>query len=358
MQNSRKRWITNALAERGLVTRMMCRCALFLAATQSFAWCACADAGDARVVPYYGYQHAIELTNSHGVRVVLCPEVGGRILEYSLDGANILYLSEQEKNWKPGQRPQASAGRFDIGPELVIPKREILWSGKWTGEIVGPRHARLTSQDDPATGVRLIRDFRLHESSTRLLCTQTIVNVSDETKEWCHWSRTFAAGNGICLIPVSTINRFPKHYVMYEDGSLLNFAADEPHIRIRDGFVDIFDTPRKPKLGFDSYEGMIAYAAPNDMLFVKRFATFSDRVYNEAAGLTISVWYPDGQMIELEPIGPRERLAPGEAASFTEEWWLAPFEFPTESRTIDLQKLRVVTQKLKSPPEFYQRFVR
>ena len=49
---------------------------------------------------------------------------------------------------------------------------------------------------------------------------------------------------------------------------------------------------------------------PNDTAFVKRFPAFPDRVYNEAAGLTLSVWYPAGPRIELEPIGPRERLQP------------------------------------------------
>jgi len=52
----------------------------------------------------------------------------------------------------------------------------------------------------------------------------------------------------------------------------------------------------------------------NNLLFLKKYATFPDRVYNEAADLTISIWYPDGPMCELEPIGPRQRLAPGEAA--------------------------------------------
>jgi hypothetical protein len=75
------------------------------------------------------------------------------------------------------------------------------------------------------------------------------------------------------------------------------------------------------------------------LLFVKRFATFPDRVYNEAAGLTISVWYPTGPRIELEPIGPRERLQPKQSASFTEDWWLLPFTYPAEGQSIDLKTL-------------------
>jgi len=134
---------------------------------------------------------------------------------------------------------------------------------------------------------------------------------------------------------------------MYEEGWLINMQPDDPKIVRRDDYLQISPTPRKPKLGFDSYAGIIAYAAPNDLLFVKRFETYPDRVYNEAAGLTISVWYPDREMVELEPIGPRERLKPGESAAFTEEWFLAPLEFPAAGSEVDLADLRQAIEGLR-----------
>ena len=51
------------------------------------------------------------------------------------------------------------------------------------------------------------------------------------------------------------------------------------------------------------------------------------------------MWYPSGPRIELEPIGPRERLTPGESAAFTEDWWLLKFPFPKDSEQIDLKQL-------------------
>jgi hypothetical protein len=79
-----------------------------------------AEFSGVEVAPYLGYAEAVHLKNKH-ISVVLCPEVGGRVLEYALDGKNVLYLSDAEKKWKPGDRPESSAGRFDIGPELVVP---------------------------------------------------------------------------------------------------------------------------------------------------------------------------------------------------------------------------------------------
>jgi hypothetical protein len=79
---------------------------------------------------------------------------------------------------------------------------------------------------------------------------------------------------------------------------------------------------------------------PDNQLFVKRFPADPDRVYNEAAGLTISVWYPQGKMVELEPIGPRERLLPGAVAEFTETWSVAECPYPAAGESLDLARIR------------------
>ncbi len=311
-------------------------------------WVASAAAAenDAQVVTYHGYPNCIVLRNATN-KVVLCPEAGGRVLEYARQGENALYLEEAEtgKPYVPGKPASQTAGRFDIGPEKTIPPHPKLWAGRWKGEITGSRSARLVSQEDDATGTQLVREFQLAEAGSRLACTQTIRNISQRTTEWCHWSRTFALGGGICLLPTTTPSRFPNHYVMYEDGDRINLRPNDPQIRHRDGFLEILAAPKFPKLGFDSQAGWFAYLMPGGTLFIKQFPVYPDRVYNEVAGLTVSVWYPPGARVELEPIGPRERLKPGESATFTEEWFLATFPFPASGETVDLAKLRqVVTQ--------------
>ena len=47
----------------------------------------------ATIIEYHGYANAVELKRGNR-RAVLCPQVGGRPLEFSLDGKNALYLDE------------------------------------------------------------------------------------------------------------------------------------------------------------------------------------------------------------------------------------------------------------------------
>lgn len=308
----------------------------------------------ADVVKFHNYDKAIELRRNE-LKVVLCPQAGGRVLEFSRNGKQALWLDDKEKEWQPGAKSPMSAGRFDYGPELTVTPHPTIWSGEWKTEVDSGRcQATLTSPRDEAAGVQLIREFRLvigggetgpippqRSRPPRLECRQTIKNIGDKPLEACHWGRSFSPGGGICLVPLGPrLSRFPSKYAMYEDSAIINVRNTDDKIRERDGFLEILGPPRKPKLGFDSHAGWLAYVMPGDVLFIKQFSTYPDRVYNEAAGLTLSVWYPEGPRIELEPIGPRERLQPGESASFTETWYIADCKFPKPGENVDLARVR------------------
>ncbi|MFO0221691.1 MAG: hypothetical protein ACK56E_00120, partial [Planctomyces sp.] len=49
-------------------------------------------------------------------------------------------------------------------------------------------------------------------------------------------------------------------------------------------------------------------------------------------------------MIELEPIGPRERLEPGQTAEFTEEWSVGRFAYPAAGQQVDLVRLQQLVE--------------
>ena len=309
------------------------------------AGCAATCMDGAALADHSGYTDCIRLENNN-TRVVLGPHCGGRVLEYSWNGVNVL-ATDPKQNGKTGMH-NPYAGRFDIGPEMIVPDHPILWNGAWQAEIIGPRAARLTSQEDPATGLQLIREFRLDKTGAHLSCTQIMKNISTETKEYCYWSRTLALGGGIVLIPLTPNTHLPRNYVMYKPGRLVNFLPDDPNIRTRGGFLEITGTPEYPKLGMDSMAGWFAYLMKSNLLFVKRYPTFPDRVYNDAAGLTISIYYLRKQMCELEPIGPRETIRPGASAAFTEDWWLLPYPFPENREHVNLKHLaRTVAAKAR-----------
>ena len=126
---------------------------------------------------------------------------------YALRGTSAVHLGttspggSAQEGWKlqPGVNDDGpeggpAGGRFDIGPEMLNPPRPTLWLGSYTAEITGERSATLTSQPCEATGAQLVREFELAATGSGLSVTQRIRNVSDSTKKYFHWSRSFAHG--------------------------------------------------------------------------------------------------------------------------------------------------------------------
>ena len=286
------------------------------------------------IIKYHGYDKCIELKNGD-VRVVLGPDLGGRILGYELKGNNVLYLDPKLAGviYKPGviiRNPDG--GRSDIGPEMITPNRPALFLGKWEGEITGNLEARLISQKDTSTGVQLIRSFKLDEKGSRLTYTQVIKNVSNKTQYYCHWARTFVKGGGISLTPLNPRSRFPKGYLVYGPGSVMDYRpADEPNVRVRNSILEITGTPGRAKFVFDVRDGWLAYITKDDQLFVKKFPVYPERVYGEMSAANACVWYnTEGLMCEIEPIGPMETIKPGGEVSFTETWYLFDYKYPAD----------------------------
>jgi len=290
-------------------------------------------------IQYHGYNDCVKLENKT-TKVIVSGACGGRVLEYSLNGVNAIYLDPLQDGWTytPGQPTiDPCGGRMDIAPECTIPKHPDLWLGSWKTERTGPLSARMTSVADKATGVQLVRDFVLAPESSTLKVTQTIKNVSAKPVRWCHWSRTLAPTGGVCIIPLTPNSRFPEKYVIYEPGLLVNFRPKDDNVVIQDDTLFITGCPRQAKLGFDSYAGRFAYLTQDNLLFTKDFPVYPDRVYGELSSITICIYYHQ-KFCELEPIGPQEFIAPEESASYTETWSLRGSPYPADGK-FDFAKL-------------------
>ncbi|MEM6690959.1 MAG: hypothetical protein AAF664_16140 [Planctomycetota bacterium] len=262
---------------------------------------------------------------SNGVRVILGP-IGGRVLQYSRQGIDALFLSDADQD-QPGPTgsqtnwsKNPSAGRFDIGPELMIGPRKEWQKAPWEVERLDELSVRMTSPINERLSLRLIREFTLNPMDGSLTCKQSVENVGDKPFTYCHWSRTLVRGGGMFVIPREGFRRFPNGYVRYENGAM-KLRPEDDNVIVNDDFLIQTGPPLQPKLGMDTMANWAAVVWPDRWAFVKRFEMFPDLPYLEAGALTFSTWQPStGETIEVEPIGPAQTVAPGETASYTETW--------------------------------------
>lgn len=288
------------------------------------------------------------------VQVVADPGLGGRLLAYGPPGGNILYDDAAHPNWyfpHDNHWIGPAAGRFDVGPEEVIPEHPVLWTGAWTGQRTDDLHIVLSSPPDPASGLQLERRFALDPSGSHLRCTQVMRNITDRTLRRAYWGRSMVAGGGIVVVPVAADSRYPNGYLTYAGWPdyRINMRPKDPAVTVRDGCA-IVGPGLATKLGFDGTAGWIAYLTRSGTLLLKRYPVDPARRYADIAGLTASLW-SDGQgVLEVEPLGPEEVLAPGASAAFSEDWWLLPFPWPGDPAKVDLEAVRrAIAEAITTP---------
>lgn len=301
-------------------------------------------------VKLFNYPDCVELKND-STRVVLGHHVGGRLLVYERGGKNVLYLSDGEADWTEGGNSKpTSAGRFDLGPELIQARGDAIWNGPWTAEMTGDRQAKMTSGVDPKSGMQVTREFRLAADSSRLTITQTAFNRSDTVVKQGYWSRTFAVHGGVAVIPCdSSRSRFPKLYYTAPSRPVADMNPQEEAVRRINDFLVVDGPTTRPKMGFDSVKGWVAYQTRQDQLFVKRFPVFPLGDYGEATSINFSLWYPGSGGCEIEPIGPLQTMRPGESASFTVDWWLLDRKFPSSGKVDPKSVARDVNEDCAIP---------
>lgn len=310
-------------------------------------------------VPVVGdadWQAQIQVIDNGRVRVAADALHGGRLVAYALAGRNALYTDPAHPTWVYPENHDylgPAGGRVDIGPEETLPTHRALWSGAWAIERVDPLHLRMTSPVDTVTGVQLIRDVALDPDSTHLRCTQTMRNITDHPLRRAYWGRSLSPGGGIFVTGLSPDSRFPKQYIQYSNwpDSFILMRPSDPAISIRGGYLVMRGAPQQYKIGLDTRAGWLAYLMRNGLLFVKRFSVYPERRYADIAGLTICVWSFADRMVELEPLGPEELLAPGQSASFSEDWWLLDHPFPETGDDLDPVHLHaLIDQQAVSAP--------
>ena len=299
-----------------------------------------------RIITERKYPGCIELSND-SVRVVLEPNLGGRVLAYELNGKNVLYVDDSQDGLiYEGKNLHPSAGRCDFGPEKTVPAHPNLYLGKWSARMTGNREAEMISQKDSVTGVQLVRKFKLAQTGSRLEFTQVIKNISSSSRSYCHWSRTFVKGSGIALAPLHPQSRYPRNFILYGPGNILNFMPEsEENIRIREGVLELLAPPSQPKIVTDTETGWLAYITLDNQLFIKKYPVYPLRIYGEMAASTACVYYKP-LFCEIEPIGPMENIAPGKEASFTEYWYLFDFKYPDDKKA-NLQVLMTKIDELQ-----------
>lgn len=207
----------------------------------------------------------------------------------------------------------------------------------------------LTQPGEPPSGVRKSLSVKLAADRPHARLTHCLTNLGQSPIELAPWAITQLAPGGVALLPQPS---GPAD----EAGVLPNRRlAFWPYTRLQDERLRLGDAllrvsapvqPHSPfKIGYFNPHGWLAYRR-GGWLFVKRAPHQEGAPYPDY-GCNAEV-YTDGQVLELETLGPLLRIPPGETVTHEEEWWLLRgFETATDEEVAEAVRLFLKSEKGK-----------
>ncbi|MDB6024841.1 MAG: hypothetical protein JWM68_1064 [Verrucomicrobiales bacterium] len=276
------------------------------------------------------------------VSIAVTPNVGGRIVSYSLNGDNILFDGAAV-----GRRNMAGGYQCDIGPEtLDLPEHPVLWSGG-NGWQFKPWNVKLMSDPDDVTGVEIDKEITLEPDTGELGLTQWIKNISTNDVSYCIWDRTLCKSGGFVFFRLNPESFYPSGWAIHpEFDASFHFEKGKyssPHIKNMDGVLVIEANGKPTQIGADSRDGWIAYVR-GDLLFVKYFQVFPKADYTDDAN-TIEIFFNE-QVAELQLLSPEVALKPKQNYSFPEKWTLIHLD----KRVTTFKQARKLADKIPPSP--------
>lgn len=271
------------------------------------------------VVPFGGFERACRLVGRN-FEAHLPLEVGPRVLGFGpIGGPNFLNVYAKDYGIKDDGKYHSYGGhRLWVAPEEAG-KTMIADSSEPECEEI-ERGIRLASATDKFHTQREII-AQVSADGQSLTLEHRIYNRGAYPVDLALWAITVMVTEGVCVWP------FEDHIPHAQ-----KVLPSQPLVRW--GYTDLSD-PRwdlgheygavhqaageSQKLGMLIPQGIAAYSV-NGHTFVKTFPYHADRSYPDY-GVNFEV-YTRADMLEVESLGPNERILPGQYASHTEQWFV------------------------------------
>ncbi len=360
-----------------------------------FAACGAIPTANAQSIARSDYRGWNATTLSNGVASVqVVPDIGGRVIQYNLGSFEYFWVNQSLTGKLPPKSGLAPDGSWlNYGGEKLWPAPQG-WDNaeQWPGppdvvldgspyrcerlEKNGRKASiRLTSGEDPRSGIQFSRDIQLFAHSSHVHFDATMTNIDTKPRRWGIWTNAQqnaaareAAGKQGCYdknirvyCPINPKSKLPGGYcIMFGDADNPSFQLDANH-----GIMCVHYERRVGKIAMDSSAGWLATVhGTSGRVFVQRFKFDAGKEYPDNASVEIWLngagkfvaWGKENEFkddpiatppfIETELLSPFAALKPGERYTFPYDWYAATIggDYPV----IDCNDLGVVCVPLEA----------
>ena len=273
-------------------------------------------------VGFEGWPNCVHLSNRK-IELIVTTDIGPRIIRLGyVEGRNMLYVSAADRGKVGGDQWRIYGGHRlwhspEVMPRTYCPDNSPV-NHSWDGKTL-----TLTPDVETLTGIGKEVEITLDPEFNRVRVLHRLVNHNLWDVELSAWAITACAAGGKAILPQEpykdpALDLLPSRPVV-----LWYFTRmADPRWRWGNKYIQLLQDPSlksEQKIGILNKQGWAAYCLDDDVL-VKRFG-FDPKARYEDYGCNNEV-YTDGELLEVETLGPVTRLTPGQRVEHTENWMI------------------------------------
>lgn len=299
-------------------------CSFFVVQTKpSMAKQQSAPAGvTVETVEYKGWQRNLKLSNGTA-ELIITLDVGPRVIRYGYVGGANVFKEFADQIGKSGEKEWMIRGghRLWHAPEDLkrtydLDNAPVEWKQLKDGSV------RVTQKVEPLTGVQKEMDFTLDAEGAGVKVVHRLRNTNLWDVELSPWALTVMAPGGVEIIPLPPKTPHPQGLSPNQQMVIWPYT-DLGDKRWTWGarYITLKQDARKgpTKIGLAHRLKWVAYLN-GGVMFVKQFGYTEGRRYPDN-GCNFET-FTNQEFLEVESLGPLQRIAPGKSVEHGEQWWL------------------------------------
>lgn len=270
---------------------------------------------------FAGYD-CVKLENE-ALALWLTRSVGPRILGLAVQGGKNLFAELPESTLEcPGVGPFWLRGGHRLWYAPEDPRRTYLPDNDPIAVTKIENGLQATQPVEPSTGIQKSLTVTVPATEARVVVDHTLLNQGDSPVELAPWAITQLKPGGAAVLPQA--RALADEYGLLPNRHIVLWPytqTDSPYITWGERYLFVEATMQDGalKLGFPNPEGWLAYSV-DDTLFVKQALYQPGADYYDRG--SSSECYCNPRFLELETLGPRTMLGPGESVTHQEIWTL------------------------------------
>jgi hypothetical protein len=269
-------------------------------------------------VSYSGWPRCIRLANQN-IELIATTDVGPRIIRLGFIGSPNLFKEFAEVGQTGGDVWRNYGGHRlwhapEVMPRTYAPDNSPI-QHQWDGAAL-----QLNQPTETATGIQKQIEVRLDARSNSVTVKHRLTNKNPWPVELAPWALSVMQGPGRAILPQEppANDLLPVRPAAF--WGYTNMA--DPRWKWGAKFIQLASDPAATtaqKFGVGTKLGWAAYHR-DGQVFIKRFPFDSAAAYPDF-GCNLEC-YTNGDMLEVESVGPLTKLAPNATVDHVERWFL------------------------------------